>query len=161
MRCFLLFSLFFLASSQAFAQTTPSLARTDSLVAASQAALRAQRLAAEASAATDTAAALHRFYAARRHRGLLIAGGFASVVALGIAIDQSHDPPRQYLFYADATAVFVAIPVLAANFFYHAQYSHKRERRAIAAFEAHYLPAATKARLKEKYFQLPASAIQR
>lgn len=156
----LLFLILLLGNSLAFAQTAPSIARTDSLVAASQMALRDQRLAAEASAATDTAAALHRFYAARRHRGLLIAGGFVAVTGLGLAIDQAH--PQSYQgFYNIATVVFVVIPVLAANFFYHAQYSHKRERRAIAAFEAHYLPAATKARLKEKYFQLPASAIQR
>ncbi|AWM31488.1 hypothetical protein [Hymenobacter nivis] len=152
--------MLFLAGTQAFAQTAPSLARTDSLVAASQAEVRAQRLAAEAGAATDTVGALHRFYAARRHRGLLIAGGFASVVALGIAIDPTN--PRAFgSVYDAAIIVIVAIPVLTTNLIYHAQYSHRKERRAIEAFEAHYLPAATKARLKEKYFQLPASAIQR
>ncbi len=156
----LFFLVLLLGNSLAFAQTAPSIARTDSLVAASQMALLAQRLAAEASAATDTAAALHRFYAARRHRGLLIAGGFVAVTGLGLAIDQAH--PQAYQgFYNIATVVFVALPVLAANFFYHAHYSHIKERQAIAAFEAHQLPASTKAQLRGKFFQLPPSTVQR
>lgn len=106
--------------------------------------------------------ALHRLYAARRQRGRLIAGGFTAVVALGIALDQNQDNPQQYQGLVNiATAVFVAISVLAANFFYHAQYSQKKERRATAAFEAHQLPASTEAQLLGKFFQLPNNAVQR
>lgn len=157
----LLFAIFLLGLNGAFAQTAPSIARTDSLVAASQARAQAQRLAEQASAATDTVGALHRLYAARRQRGRLIAGGFVLVTALGIGIDQNQDHPREFQGLVNvATVVFVVIPVLAANFFYHAQYSHKKERRAIAAFEAHQLPAPIKARLLEKFFQLPNNAVR-
>ncbi|WP_140464296.1 hypothetical protein [Hymenobacter nivis] len=169
MRCFLLYLLLFLAGGRAFAQTTPSMARTDSLVAASQAVVQAQQLAAQASAATaqanaatDTVGALHRLYAARRHRRLLIAGGFIAVTAAGLAIDQNRDNPGQYQGLVNiAFVVLVGVPVLAANFFYHAHYSRKKERRTIAAFEAHQLPASTKAQLQSKFFQLPNSATQR
>jgi hypothetical protein len=154
MRYLLLVLMLCLLGHQAFAQATPPAARVDSLIAAAQAKARA-------AAAVDTAAALHRLYAAKRQRGLLIAGGFVAVTALGIAIDQNRDNPGQYQGLVNvAFVVFVGVPVLAANFFYHTQYNHKKERRAIAAFEAHQLPAATKSRLQEKYFR-PANSTVR
>ncbi|MGI4883806.1 MAG: hypothetical protein ACRYFR_02475 [Janthinobacterium lividum] len=157
----LLVAIFLLGLHRTFAQTAPSMARTDSLVAASQARGQAQRLAAQAGAATDTVGALHRLFAAKRQRGHLLAGGLVLFTGLSIAIDRSASRPREFqdLAYA-AFVVVVVVPILTANYCYHVQYSHKKERRAIAAFEAHRLPAATKARLLGKYFQLPANAVR-
>lgn len=155
----LLVAIFLLGLHRTFAQTAPSMARTDSLVAASQARAQTQWLAAQASAATDTVGALHRLFAARRQRGHLLAGGLVLVTGLGIAIDRSARRPQEFQDLAYAAAVVVVIiPVLVANYFYHTQYNHKHERRAVAAFEAHQLPTSVKSKLSKKFFLLPPNA---
>ena len=164
MRYFVLFLLLFLAGTRVFAQTAPSLARTNSLVAASQAAGRAQRLAAQVGAATDTVGALHRLFAGRRQRGHLLAGGVVLFTGLsvGIIANESAKLKGGYeaLTYV-ATVVFVAVPLLVADFGYHAQYNHRKERKAVEAFEHHQLPASVKSQLREQFFRLPAQPANR
>ena len=169
MRFFLLFLLLFLAGTRVFAQVSPSLARTDSLVAASQATIQAQRatiqaqrLAAEASAATDTVGALHRLYAARRQRGHLLAAGLVGFTALSIVIVNNTSRPYEFQDLVQAaTVVFVVVPLLVVDFVYHAQYNHRKERKAVEAFEHHQLPASIKSQLREQFFRLPAQPANR
>ncbi|WP_380266149.1 hypothetical protein [Hymenobacter caeli] len=169
MRFYLVFAFFLLATGAVSAQTAPPISRLDSALAISQAQVQAlqaqaqaQVLQAQAQAATDTAAALHRLFMRRRQRGHLLAAGLVGFTALSVGVVNNTSRPYEFqgLFQA-AFVVVVVVPLLIGSFAYHAQYNHRRERRAVEAFERHQLPAAVKSQLQRQFFELPTKAMGR
>jgi hypothetical protein len=130
MRYFLLLLALLLAISPAAAQTSPITTRPDSLLTAQ--------------AAPDTAAAIHRLFAARRVRSYIITGLIVTPGALGFLVDGN----------SIGTAVYpiAAAPYELANLICHRRYRKKAEKRALLAFQAHQLSPKIRRKLKPKYF---------
>ena len=101
--------------------------------------------------ALDTAAALHRLFAAKRTRGRIITGVLAAgalSAAFSVADDGWFSRGDYIILYP-----LLASPLVVGNLLYHASYSKKREARAQADFEAHRLSPGLKRRLKARYFR--------
>jgi hypothetical protein len=126
---FLLLALLLVASPAA-AQNSPTATRPDSLLATQ--------------AAPDTAAAIHRLFAARRVRSYLITGLLVTPGVLGFLVDGN----------SIGTAVYpiAAAPYELANLLCHRRYRRKAEARALVAFQAQQLSPKISRKLKPKYF---------
>ncbi|RZK25491.1 MAG: hypothetical protein EOO63_15960 [Hymenobacter sp.] len=94
--------------------------------------------------APDTAAAIHRLFAARRVRSYAITGLIVVPGALAFAVDGN----------SIGTAVYpiAAAPYELANLICHRRYRKKAEERALLAFQAHQLSSKIGRKLKPKYF---------
>jgi hypothetical protein len=130
MRYLLLLLTLLLVAGSTVAQTSPMMTRPNLLPGAQ--------------AAPDTAAAIHRLFAARRGRsyaitGLIVVPGVVSLLADGNSI---------------GTAVYpiAAAPFELANLICHRRYRRKIEKRALTAFQAHQLSPKIRRKLKPKYF---------
>ena len=130
MRYFFLLLALLVATGAAVAQNSPVTPRPDSLVAAQ--------------AAPDTAAAIHRLFAARRARSYIITGLLVVPGALGFLLDGN----------SIGTAVYpiAAAPYEVANLISHRRYRRKAEERALVAFQAQRLSPKIRRKLKPKYF---------
>ncbi|HET9503234.1 MAG TPA: hypothetical protein VFO93_06815 [Hymenobacter sp.] len=130
MRYFFLLLALLVATGAAVAQNSPVTPRPDSLVAAQ--------------AAPDTAAAIHRLFAARRARSYIITGLLVVPGALGFLLDGN----------SIGTAVYpiAAAPYEVANLISHRRYRRKAEERALVAFQAQRLSPKIRRKLKSKYF---------
>jgi hypothetical protein len=151
MKHFFLFAALLLASRPGLAQTPP-LATPPAASATGP-----------ATPAPDTVAALHRLFAAKRKKLLPIAAGTMAADALGIAAVGATVEGGGLI---DARALgqvlvgMLGVVVVGTEvLFYTTTYSHKKEQRAVAAFESHQLPRHLKRQLKARYFQdLPPMA---
>ena len=130
MRYLLLLLALLLAAGPAAAQTSPLAARPDSLPTAQ--------------AAPDTAAAIHRLFAARRVRSYAITGLLVVPGAVSLLVDG----------HSIGTAVYpiAAAPFELANLICHRRYRRKAEMRALANFQTHQLSPKIRRKLKPKYF---------
>ena len=141
---FFLMSLL-LAGRPGLAQVSPPLAQPATFAAGPSA------------PAPDTVAALHRLYAAKRHKLLPIVAGTIAADAAGIAIVGATVQTGGLLDSRAIQQVLVgALGVLAVGtevLFYTYGYGRKKEERAVAAFEAHQLPRHLRRQLKARYFQ--------
>ena len=103
-------------------------------------------------AAPDTVAAIHRLFAHKRPVRLAVLG---ANLGLGVAsyLDGIHtnDPVGVGLTYIFIVPVFAGttLGILLGS----AQYSHRKEARALQAFEMHQLPERIRQRLKPRYFR--------
>jgi len=140
---FLLLLLLLIGNTAAHAQVVPPVQRQDSL--------------AQAPVNTDTVAAIHRFYVAKRHartRVLLVTGGlFLTYVALGNLFGRE----RYGSYGGDEIRVFnataLAIPVFSGELLFYGMYSRRHERISTEDFKAHQLRPKLLEQLKPKYFQ--------
>lgn len=137
MRPFLLALLLLLAPGAAVAQAPPAATRPDSLPAAP--------------AAPDTAAAIHRLFAARRARSYIITGLLVVPGVVGFLVDGNSIGTAAY--------PIAAAPYELANLICHRRYRRKAEARAVLAFQAHQLSPKIRRKLKPKYF-MDAPAIK-
>jgi hypothetical protein len=103
-------------------------------------------------AAPDTLAAIHRLFVHKRRLRLAVLGatiGYGTAASLdGI---HSSDPVGVGLTYIFIVPVFAGttLGILLGT----TQYSHRKEARAVQAFEAHQLSRRIRERLKPKYFR--------
>jgi hypothetical protein len=97
-----------------------------------------------AQAATDTAAAIHRLFAAMRVRSYVITGLLVTPGALGLLVDGN----------SIGTAVYpiAAAPYELANLICHRRYRRKAEKRTLLNFQTHQLSPKIRRKLKPKYF---------
>jgi hypothetical protein len=130
MRYFFLLLALLLAAGPAVAQNLVAAARPDSLVVAQ--------------AAPDTAAAIHRLFAARRARSYIITGLLVTPGALGFLVDGNSIGTAAY--------PVAAAPYELANLICHRRYRRKAEKRALANFQTHQLSSKIRRKLKPKYF---------
>lgn len=147
---FLLVALL-LASRPGSAQTLPPAPRPDTLARV------------VATPAPDTVAALHRLFAAKRKKLLPIVAGTIAADVIGIGLIGATEQGGGFLdprALDQAVVGFLGVLVVGTEvLFYTTSYNHKKERRAIAAFEAHQLPRHLKRQLEARYFQnLPPKA---
>jgi hypothetical protein len=140
---YLLLLLLLIGHTAARAQLLPPVQRQDSLV--------------QTPINTDTAAAIHRFYVAKRHartRVMLVTGGlFVAYVALGNIFGRenygSYGGDEIRIFNATA----LAIPVFSGELLFYGMYSRRHERISTEDFKAHQLRSRLREQLKPKYFQ--------
>jgi hypothetical protein len=139
----LLLVLLLLSSVTARAQTALPVPRPDSV--------------AQAAVQTDTIAAIHRFYTAKRHartRVLLVTGGFFLAY---VAIGNIFGAERYGSYGGDEIRIFNAtvllVPVLSGELLFYGLYSRRHERASIEDFQAHELRRNLRNQLKPKYFQ--------
>jgi hypothetical protein len=152
---YLLFILLLVASTNklVLAQTTAPATRLDSLRASPASATLPPT-------ATDTVAALHQLFAARRQgRNVLVAG---TILTLGLyaVINQQAAAPSLSRDFNSLVSLLLIPPLVAWEYVHNARYSHKKEEQAITALAAHQLPAWVKAQLHTQFFRPPASAGQ-
>lgn len=128
----------------------------------------------EQPAAPDTAAALHRLFAAKRRVFRYVVGGTAAGVATAAAILLLHPPDDDpggnrggsgygnlAVPYGDGNKYNTAalgvgitsLPVLLVEVVCCMGWGHKSEQQALADFEQHQLPRHIRHKLKAKYFQ--------
>jgi hypothetical protein len=130
MRYFLLLLTLLVATGAAVAQKLPVVAQPDSAVAAQ--------------APPDTAAAIHRLFAARRARSYIITGLLVVPGALGFLVDGNSIGAAVY--------PIAAAPYEVANLICYRRYRRKAEERALVAFQAQRLSPKIRRKLKPKYF---------
>jgi hypothetical protein len=170
MRCFLLLLPLLLAAGPAVAQNLVA-ARPDSAIAAP--------------AAPDTAAAIHRLFACRRQRRNIIAASLGVSLVAGTVgslttAENSGTTGGRSIFDLDAApssssgnassqssassgatgwllCAALSWPLIAIDYAVYAGYSRKREKKAVAGYEAGHLSNRLRKRLQAKYFR-PAKA---
>jgi membrane protease YdiL (CAAX protease family) len=164
MRYFFLLLALLLAAGPAVAQHPVAAAWPDSLVAAQ--------------AAPDTAAAIHRLFAAKRHRQVVIgvATAGAAIGALAAVSLSNQQPSRSGgsgygslvsgpIFDEQAIAMVavgvITVPVALGELLLFGGWSKKKEQRVVADWERHKLARFFKRRLKPKYFVVPPSGASR
>jgi hypothetical protein len=153
---YLLFVLLLLASTSNLVVAQPMVPTTcrDSLQALPAAAMLPPPT------ATDTVAALHRLFAARRAgRNVLVAGTILTLGLYAVINQQAADPSLSRDINSLVGLVLIP-PLVAWEYVHHARYSHKKEQQALAAFALHQLPASVKVLLHAQFFRPPASANQ-
>lgn len=108
-------------------------------------------------AAPDTAAALHRLFAAKRKKLLFVVLGTVAAELAGQAvIGATVHGGTGIINERDADhflLALVAVPVVIAEGLFYAQYNRKHEQRAIDSFQAHRLPRHLARQLKARYFR--------
>lgn len=167
MRYFFLFAALLLAVNGAAAQRPLPTARPDSHPAAQ--------------AAPDTAAALHRLFAGRRQRRNIIAASLGLSLVVGTVgslatAESSSISGGRSIFDLDAApgsssgsagsqssasggatgwvlCAALAWPLIAIDYAAYAGYSRKREKKAVADYEAGHLSGRLRKRLRAKYFR--------
>jgi hypothetical protein len=118
---------------------------------------------AAAPAGPDTAAAIHRLFAAKRRRQGYVVGGTA-LVAVGatgvVAANRPADTGSGNGFGViapnnlDLAMVgVVAMPVVLVEALLLGGWGHKYERQVLATWQQHQLPRSVKRRLEPRYFQ--------
>jgi hypothetical protein len=130
MRYFFLSLAWLLVTGPALAQTVPIAVPLDSLPVAQ--------------AAPDTAAAIHRLFAARWARSYIITGLVVVPGVVGFLVDGNSIGTAAY--------PVAAAPYELANLICHRRYRRKAEARALLAFQAHQLSPKIRRKLKSKYF---------
>ena len=118
---------------------------------AQAAALPATYRADSLAAATDTAAALHRLFAAKRRLRTVLVGG--TVVAYLVAVNTGGN-------YGTYNGEFVrtilytppALAVVLGEVLFYGRYSRYRETRALSEWEQHRLAPETRRHLRPRYF---------
>lgn len=143
-RLFLLLGLLWASVLGAAAQTTPLARPADSLVAS-----------------TDTAAAIHRLFVARRHVRTAVVLGTGGGFLLAAALGNIFGKENYGSYGGDEVRIFnltlLAIPVMGAELLVFGEYSRRHERLATEYWRAHRLSPTIKRNLKPQYFQpLPA-----
>jgi peptidoglycan/LPS O-acetylase OafA/YrhL len=124
----------------------------------------AAMLASPAPAAPDTAAAIHRLFAAKRKRQGYVVGatvvaavGTAGVVAANRPTDLGTSSGFGVIAPNNldlAMVGIVAVPVVLAEALFLGGWGHKYERQVLATWQQqHQLPRAVKRRLAPRYFQ--------
>jgi hypothetical protein len=154
MRHYLLLVVLLVTSQLAYAQATAPATRLDSLLALPVAATVPP-------IGTDTVAALHRLFAARREeRNVLVAG---TILTLGLyaVINQQAAGPSITRDINSLVSLLIISPLVLLEYVHGARYSHKKEQQAIAALAAHQLPNSVKAQLQVKFFRSPSSKVIR
>jgi len=136
---------FLLAAGPLLAQNTPAIALPALLAAASPAGV------------PDTAAAIHRLFAAKRKKLLFILLGTVTAEVAGQAvIGATVHGGTGVINERDADhflAALVAVPVVIAEGLFYAQYNRKHEQQALAEQQAHQLPKHLRRQLKARYFR--------
>jgi hypothetical protein len=157
MRYFLLFLALLLAAGPAGAQTSLMMTRPDSLPVAQ--------------AAPDTAAAIHRLFAAKRRRQVVVgvATMGAAIGTLAIVSLSNQQPSRSSgsgssllsgpLFDDQTVAALavgvITVPVTLGELLLFGGWGKKKEQRVITDWEQRRLTRFFKRRLKPKYFVAP------
>lgn len=113
--------------------------------------------------AADTAAAIHRLFAAKRKVCTLLVSGTAVAAATGAAVALSQpDPSHSSGGFGGgidgrpimATLIMVAsLPVIGVELLTCGGWGHRAEQKALAAAQAHQLPRRLKRTLQPKYFR--------
>jgi hypothetical protein len=120
-------------------------------------------------AATDTAAAIHRLFVAKRHvfryvaLGTIAAAGTAMLIVASVPDTESRSAGGGYGFNfsapMDSKGLAIlgigisSVPVLLVETLCCAGWSRKKERRTLEAWQQHQLSAFYHRKLKPKYFQ--------
>jgi len=170
MRYFFLCLALLAATGAAVAQKLPAAARPDLEVAAP--------------ADPDTAAAIHRLFAGRRQRRNIIAASLGVSLVAGtvgsLATAENPGTTGRSIFDLDAApgsssgnagsqssassgatgwllCAALSWPLIAIDYAVYAGYSRKREKKAVADYEAGHLSGRLRKRLQAKYFR-PAKA---
>lgn len=146
MKYLLLLLTWLLVAGPAAAQASPVAARPDSLRAAQTMPGRAA-----VAAVPDTVAAIHRLFAARRKRHIIIAGvivgaAAGATIASSARTDHFLNQKEYAKLYGIMAAVAIGIDFLAGTAF-----SRSEERQAVADFQEHRLPKYLKRKLKRRY----------
>jgi hypothetical protein len=119
-------------------------------------------------AATDSATAIHRLFAAKRKTRQYIVGGTAAAGIAGVVVALNQPaPPTSAGFGAGidgrpimatligvATGALMGIELLAPSV-----WSRKREERAMVELATHQLPRYIKRQLKPRYFEPNVAAL--
>ncbi|RZK25492.1 MAG: hypothetical protein EOO63_15965 [Hymenobacter sp.] len=139
---YLLYFLFLLgAAGSAVAQNAPVTTQSDSLSVAQ--------------AAPDTAAAIHRLFAAKRHQSAFVISATVGTGLLSLLLAEN----TRHTYTIDATPIvatgvsLLSIPATAVEIAYYQQFTRRKERRALMACKAHKLPARIKHHLRPVYFE--------
>jgi hypothetical protein len=110
-------------------------------------------------AATDTAAAIHRLFAAKRRlRTAVVAGtGLLYVIAVVSGPDKYGSYDGQFVRIFNYSPFLLGAVI--GEFAYYGRYSHLRERRALDDWQAHRLSPEVRRRLAPRHFMPPASTL--
>jgi len=92
----------------------------------------------------DTAAAIHRLFAARRARSYLVTTVLVVPEIVAYSVDSNS--------LGTAVDPLAAAPYELANLICHRRYRKKAEERALLNFQSHQLSPRIEQRLKPKYF---------
>ena len=133
MKLALFFVALALGGRLAAAQSGPPAVRPDSLAASP----------------ADTAAALHRLFAAQRKKRGYVVGATGLLVGVGLI----PSTPPGAIISQRAAVLFWGIPAVGAELLYYGAFSRRKEQRAVDAFRAHKLPPGLRRRLKARYFR--------
>ncbi|NML65203.1 hypothetical protein HHL22_08310 [Hymenobacter sp. RP-2-7] len=94
-----------------------------------------------AAAAPDTAAALHRYFAQRRHNGRVTLGVGGGILVVGYTMAAvSNKGGSLPVFLVGALGVVASVPILVQGALRIAAHSQGRERRVLRTWQQHRLP---------------------
>lgn len=145
MRYLFLFLVLLLAASPAVAQRLPTIARPDSLLGAQPAA--------------DTAAAIHRLFAAKRHQSAIVLSATVGTGLLSLLLAEN----TRHSSAIDATPVIatgislLGIPATITEIGYYRQFTRRKKEQALSAFEENKLSDKIKRQLRPAYFEADRS----
>lgn len=112
-------------------------------------------------ASPDTAAALHRLFAKHRARrmrfalGTLVVGTALTIMP-AVSAKRANDPlDAGFSAFGSVVAGTLTATLVPLELLHHNQYTRRRERQAVAQWQAHQLPAELRQRLKPNYFIAP------
>ncbi|AMR26853.1 hypothetical protein A0257_06860 [Hymenobacter psoromatis] len=118
-------------------------------------------------AASDTVAALHRLFAAKRQTQSYVVAGTTLAVLAGVIIVAmqpeehggsgggfalSSGPMFSSADQAGLVAGFLGVPILTTELLVYGSFSRRNEAQALADFRAHQLSKYLRRKLKAKYF---------
>lgn len=108
--------------------------------------------------ATDTAAAIHRLFAAKRRVRTAVVAGTGLVYVLAVV----SGPSKYGSYDGQAVRIFNYSPLLLGaligEFAYYGRYSRRHERRALDDWQAQRLSPEVRRRLAPRYFGAPGPA---
>ena len=145
MRYLLLLLALLLAAGPAVAQNPVVAARPDSLPATQ--------------AAPDTAAAIHRLFAAKRHQSAAVISATVGTGLLCLLLAEN----TRHSYTIDTTPIVAtgislfSIPTTAIEIGYYRQFTRRKEQQALVAFQEHKLPERIRRRLRPEYFEASRS----
>jgi len=111
---------------------------------------------ASAPAASDTVAALHRLFAAKRKNNKRSLAGTAGVAAIGGVVLGTAPPGfiiSEQAGLGIAIIAFVSFPAFVVEAVMAMEYNKKNEQRAIDSYQAHQLSRHLTRQLKARYFR--------
>jgi hypothetical protein len=110
------------------------------------------------SVSTDTVAALHKLFVAKRHVRTPVTLGTVGAFALAAELGDIFGQENYGGYGGNEVRIFqltlLAIPVLSFELLYFGHYSRRNERRAIRQFEAHKLSPSIRRHLTPAYFHV-------